>query len=186
MCGVAALDRDISASVFRPMLRGLLLPGFGIGALLVPQSAFAQQSPTSLPEIRVVGTTPLRGKMRRSKFLQNAAARGSAFVLPTRFVIIFDSGNATRKTAPLGLSTQRRASPCSPTRSHESAAVTRRVSLRSSYPNACPKTADPTRAARRRAGLRAWPRPRPRQRGPSRPRYRNRNRSPPAPATDRR
>jgi iron complex outermembrane recepter protein len=41
------------------MLRCLLLPGFGLGSLLVPQPAFAQQSPTSLPEIRVIGTTPL-------------------------------------------------------------------------------------------------------------------------------
>jgi iron complex outermembrane receptor protein len=43
------------------MLRCLRLPGFGIVALLVPQLAFAQQNPTkpTLPEIQVIGTTPL-------------------------------------------------------------------------------------------------------------------------------
>src|SRR6202012_2083305 len=33
--------------------------GFGLVALLDPQLAFAQQNPTSLPEIQVIGTTPL-------------------------------------------------------------------------------------------------------------------------------
>ena len=41
------------------MLRYFLLPGFGIVALLVPRSVFAQQNPTGLPEIQVIGTTPL-------------------------------------------------------------------------------------------------------------------------------
>src|ERR1700734_2994161 len=59
MCGVAAFDRGVSASAFRPMLPRLFLPGLGIVALLAPQPAFAQQSPAPLPEIQVIGTTPL-------------------------------------------------------------------------------------------------------------------------------
>ena len=43
------------------MLRCLRLPGFGIVALLIPQVVFAQQNPAkpTLPEIQVIGTTPL-------------------------------------------------------------------------------------------------------------------------------
>src|SRR5579862_8056622 len=59
MRSVVAFDRGVSASVFWPMLRRLLLPGFAIVALLGSQPAFAQQNPTSLPEIQVIGTTPL-------------------------------------------------------------------------------------------------------------------------------
>src|SRR5580700_5194209 len=61
MRGVVALGGSVGASAFRPMLRCLRLPGFGIVALLVPQLAFAQQNPTkpTLPEIQVIGTTPL-------------------------------------------------------------------------------------------------------------------------------
>jgi len=59
MCGVVALDRGARASVFRRALRCLLLPGTVAVALLGAQSAFAQQSPSSLPEIQVIGTTPL-------------------------------------------------------------------------------------------------------------------------------
>jgi iron complex outermembrane receptor protein len=59
MRGVVALDRGIRAPVFRPALRYLHLPGAAVVALLVPQSVFAQQSPTTLPEIQVIGTTPL-------------------------------------------------------------------------------------------------------------------------------
>src|ERR1700686_360926 len=58
MRGVVALDRGIRASGFRPALRDLHLPGTAAVALLVPQLAFAQRSPT-LPEIQIIGTTPL-------------------------------------------------------------------------------------------------------------------------------
>jgi iron complex outermembrane receptor protein len=59
MRGVAALDRGTRAPVFCPALQCLHLPAIAVVALLVPQSALAQQSPTTLPEIRVIGTTPL-------------------------------------------------------------------------------------------------------------------------------
>src|SRR5580700_10678519 len=59
MCGVVALDRGVRASVMRAALRCLVLPGPAVVALLASQPAFAQQSPSALPEIQVIGTTPL-------------------------------------------------------------------------------------------------------------------------------
>jgi iron complex outermembrane recepter protein len=80
MGGVAALDRGVSASVFRPMAHRLLLWGLGVAVLLVPQSVLAQQNSGSatLPEIVVIGTAPLppvrHPAARPGKSSANAAA----------------------------------------------------------------------------------------------------------------
>src|ERR1700722_1620239 len=61
MRSVGALERGVCASVLWPMLWRVIPRAAGIIALVVPQSALAQQSqgPGALPEIVVIGTAPL-------------------------------------------------------------------------------------------------------------------------------
>jgi len=60
MCRVVGVNRRVSASVFWRALRGLLF-GAGVVSLLAPGRVLAQQSPgaATLPEIQVIGTTPV-------------------------------------------------------------------------------------------------------------------------------
>jgi iron complex outermembrane receptor protein len=56
---VVALERGARALVTRSAVRYFLLSGTAVVALPGPQLAFAQQTPSFLPEIQVIGATPL-------------------------------------------------------------------------------------------------------------------------------
>src|ERR1700729_3100283 len=82
MRSVGALERGVCASVLGPMLWRVIPPAAAIVALVVPQSALAQQSqgPGALPEIVVIGTAPLppvrRSPAAPGKPSANAPAAG--------------------------------------------------------------------------------------------------------------
>jgi iron complex outermembrane receptor protein len=87
MCGVAARERSVGASAGWPRAKCLLLL-FGFAALVAPHPVFAQQGQTqqdqgstSLPEIVVIGTTPMppvrRAPVRPGKPSANAHATNS-------------------------------------------------------------------------------------------------------------
>ena len=76
MRGAGGIDRGIGASALWLALRGLLRLDAAIGLLLVPGIVSAQEHPRAmpLPEIRVLGATPIPPARRRSA----TAARPSA------------------------------------------------------------------------------------------------------------
>jgi iron complex outermembrane receptor protein len=59
MCGVGGVNRRVRRPVRWLVTLHALLPGAGLFALFLPSAAVAQQSPVALPEIQVIGTTPL-------------------------------------------------------------------------------------------------------------------------------
>ncbi len=80
MRGVGGIDRGIGASALWLALRGLLRPDAAIGLLLVPGIVFAQERPrtTPLPEIRVIGTTPIPPARRSSATAAKPSAPAAA------------------------------------------------------------------------------------------------------------
>ena len=80
MRGVGGIDRGIGASALWLALRGLLRLDAAIGLLLVPGIVFAQESrrATPLPEIRVIGTTPIPPARRSSATAAKPSAPAAA------------------------------------------------------------------------------------------------------------
>ena len=80
MRGVGGIDRGIGASALWLALRGLLRLDAAIGLLLVPGIVFAQERPraTPLPEIRVIGTTPIPPARRSSATAAKPSAPAAA------------------------------------------------------------------------------------------------------------
>src|ERR1700730_1296446 len=103
MRGVGALERGVCASVFWPMLWRVILPAAGIVALVVPQSALAQQSqgPGALPEIVVIGTAPLP-PVRRSPGAPGipSASAAAASPQPARSASTGEAGAIDRDKIP--------------------------------------------------------------------------------------